>query len=346
MIQARLDRICIVMMSAVGDAVHVLPVINALKRHHPAGHVTWILQPGPAALVRGHPHVDEIIEFDRSRGVRAFLDIRSRLRRRAFDLVIALQVYFKAGLITAMARAPIRLGFDVARARDLNWLFTTHRIRAHPTGQHVQDQYFEFLAALGIPHEPVEWGLGPWAGELAWRDDFFRRLDRPAAAIVVATSKPQKDWLPGRWAEVCDRLEEEHGLQPVLVGGRSGREVAAEQAILARARRPPVSALGSGLRNLVGILSGSALVLAPDTGPLHMAVALGRPVISLMGYTNPRRTGPFRRWHDLVVDAYGDPGESYPVSMENRPGRMQRISVEQVMEKVALWEARYRDRPG
>jgi heptosyltransferase I len=341
-IQASLDRVCVVMMSAVGDAVHVLPVINAIKRHQPSSHITWVLQPGPATLVRGHRSVDEIIEFDRSRGVRAFLDVRRELRKRHFDLVIALQVYFKAGLITAMTRAPIRLGFDVARARDLNWLFTTHRIHAHPTGQHVQDQYFEFLEALGVPHEPPVWDLGPWEQEIPWRNEFFGRIERPVAAIVVATSKPQKDWLPERWAEVCDVLSVEFGLQPVLVGGTSPREVAAARVILERARSHPLSALGSGLRHLVGILSGSALVLSPDTGPLHMAVALDRPVISLMGYTNPRRTGPYRRYHDLIVDAYGDPGEAYPISMENRPGRMPRITVAQVLEKVGVWAERYR----
>ncbi len=330
------------MMSAVGDAVHVLPVINALKRHTPGCRITWVLQPGPATLVRGHRSVDEILIFDRSKGLQAFSDIRRELSTREFDLVINLQVYFKAGVVTSFTRAPVKLGFDRARARDLNWLFTTHRIPARERGQHVQDQYFEFLEALGVPYEPVTWDLGPWPTERAWRDDFFSNLDRPAASIVVATSKPEKDWLPERWAEVVDILFDDYGLQPVLVGGRSERELAAERLIMERARRRPVSALGSGLRNLVGILSGSALVLAPDTGPLHMAVALERPVISLMGYTNPKRTGPYRRYRDLLIDAYGDPGEDYPVSMENRPGRVQRITVEQVREKLSLWQERYR----
>jgi heptosyltransferase I len=341
-IPAALDRICIVMMSAVGDAVHVLPVLNALKRHAPTCRITWILQPGPASLVRGHQAVDEIITFDRSAGWRAFADIRRQLATRAFDLVINLQVYFKAGVITSFTRAPVKLGFDRARARDFNWLFTTHRIPARRVGQHVQDQYFEFLEALGVRHEPVAWDLGPWTNELEWRDEFFATFDRPVAAIVVATSKPEKDWLPNRWAQVVDVLYEEYGLQPVLVGGRSLRELAAERAIVATARHRPVSALGSGLRNLVGILSGSALVLSPDTGPLHMAVALERPVISLMGYTNPKRTGPYRRYHDLIVDAYGNPGEDYPVSMENRLGRVERITVEQVREKLEVWNSTYR----
>ena len=338
-----LDRVCIVMMSAVGDAVHVLPVINAIKRQRPDSRITWILQPGPATLVRGHRSVDEIILFDRSKGLGAFRAVRGELRSRTFDVVIDLQVYFKAGIVTAFTRAPVKLGFDRARARDMNWLFTNRKIAPH-TGQHVQDQYFEFLTALGVPHEPVVWDLGPWPDERAAQREFFAKLDRPAASIVVATSKPEKDWPPERWAEVVDALWHDFGLQPVLVGGRSPRELAAERVIMERATHKPVSALGSGLRPLVGILDGSALVLAPDTGPLHASVALGRPTISLMGYTNPKRTGPYRRFHDLLIDAYGEPGEDYPISMENRPGRMPRIGVRDVLDKVELWRSRYAER--
>jgi heptosyltransferase I len=335
-----LRRVCIVMMSAVGDAVHVLPVLDALKRYSPATRVTWVLQPGPAALVRGHRHVDEIVLFDRSKGWRAFTEVRAALANRQFDLVLDFQVYFKAGIVTSFTRAPVKLGFDRERARDLNWLFTTHRIPPHEP-QHVQDQYLEFLDALGVPHEPVRWEIGPWPNEREWQREFFDRIERQAAPIVVATSKPQKDWLPERWAEVADILYHDFGLEPVLVGGRTAREVAAARIIMERARHKPTSALGSGLRNLVSILDGSALVLAPDTGPLHIAIALDRPVISLMGYTNPKRTGPYRRFHDLIVDAYGNPGEDYPVSMENRPDRMPRITVRDVIERVDRWRARY-----
>jgi len=113
-------RFCIVMLSAVGDAVHVLPVVNAIKRADPQSHITWIVQPGPATLVEGHPAVDEIVPFDRSRGWRAFVDVRETFRGRQFDVVLGLQDYFKAGVLTAIAPAPLKLGYDRARARDAN----------------------------------------------------------------------------------------------------------------------------------------------------------------------------------------------------------------------------------
>ncbi len=327
------------MMSAVGDAVHVLPVLTALKRDNPKSHVTWVLQPGPATLVRGHPLVDEIVIFDRGAGLRGFLDVRRELQRREFDLVINLQVYFKAGIVTSFTSAPVKLGFDRARARDFNWLFTTDRIAPHAM-QHVQDQYFEFTDWLGVSHDPVEWGLGPWAGERAWQKEFYSKFERPAVPIVVATSKPDKDWMPERWAEVCDALHSDFGMQAVLCGGRSPREEHAERVILERASHKPVTALGSGLRNLVSIVDGAALVISPDTGPLHISVALDRAAISLIGYLNPKRVGPYRTFRELMIDAYGNPGEDYPVTMESRANRMQRISVRDVLDKVELWRSR------
>jgi heptosyltransferase I len=328
------------MMSAVGDAVHVLPVAIALKRARPSTRISWVLQPGPASLVRGHWAIDEIIVFERARGWRAFAQVRRELAARRFDVVLDLQVYLKAGIVTAFTHSPVKLGFDRARARDMNWLFTTHRIPAHPVGQHVQDQYLEFLDALGVSHGEPAWDLGPWPAEREAQQAFIARFDRPVAAIVVATSNPRKDWEAQRWAEVALALHRDFGLQPVLVGGNSPREQAAAQTIVGLAPCA-VPTLGTGLRALVGVLQGAALVLAPDTGPLHMAVALDRPVIGLYGYTNPKRTGPYRRFRDLIVDAYGDPGENYPVSMQLRPGRMSRITVDDVLEKVEVWRDRY-----
>lgn len=336
-----LDRVLIVMMSAIGDAVHTLPVVTALKRFRPGMRLEWVLQPGPAELVRGHPDVDEILVFRRKPALPAFWALRKALAGRRYDVVLNLQVYLKGGLVSTLVRSPVKLGFDRSRARDLNWMFTSHRIPKH-AWQHVQDQYLEFLQYLGVRYEPLVWNLGPWEPERAAQREFFAKLERPAAAIVVATSKPGKDWIPSRWAEVCNHLYGDYGLQPVLVGGRSPRELDAEREVLATAKVPVVSALGSGLRKLVGILDGSALALSPDTGPLHMSVALDRPVVSLMGVTNPKRVGPYRRFRDLMIDKYGDPGEDYPINMVFRAGRMEAITVDDVMRKVSMWSATYR----
>ena len=337
-------RICVVMLTALGDAVHVLPVITAIKRQAPGSHITWVVQPAAAALVRGHPAIDEVLVFDRSKGGRAFLEMRRVLRSRRFDVVLLLQPYLKAAILAALAPAHVRIGTDRTRARDLSWLATPVRLPSRELG-HMQDQFLEFLAVFDAPAEPLEWNLGPWPGEREWQRNFFASIGGPVAAIVVGTSKPEKDWIPERWAEVADILVDDYGLRCVLVGGNSERERASERIILERAVHRPMSALGSGIRPLVSILEGSALVLSPDTGPLHMSVALGRPVISLLGYADPRRTGPYRRFHDLMIDGFHEPGEVGPVTNERRHGRMSRIRVRDVIEKVELWKSRYSSRP-
>ncbi len=302
----------------------------------------------PHILVRDHPAIDEFIIFRRSRGLAVLGDYRQtlrELRRQRFDLVLDLQVYLKAGLLTAGARAEMKLGFDRARARDMNWLFTTRRIPPHEP-QHVQDQYFEFLEYLGVSPEPVEWGIPISEEEREAQQRFFARMDRPVCAIVVGTSKPQKNWPADRYARLLEIIDAEFGFQPVLVGGPSTveREAAAE---ITRLTAAPVSnELGDDLRRLVWLLDGADIVVSPDTGPLHIARALETPVIGLYGYTNPRRTGPYRKYADLVVDGYARyPGEDYPVSMRYRDG-MKRITVEMVAEKLALAMERYGGKAG
>jgi heptosyltransferase I len=331
-------KIVIVMLSAVGDAVHVLPIINALKRHDSAHIITWVLNPAPAALVRGHHAIDEIIEIPPRPTVPALLD----LRHHQFDLVLDFQVALKAGLATAALSAPVKLGFDRSRARDLNWLFTTRKVPPHDR-QHVQDQYFEFLDALSVPHDIVEWHLGPYPAERAGQAQFLSQFPGPIAALSIGATDPDREWLPDRWATVADTLSTTYGLQPVLVGAATPRALQAAATIQSLARHPIHNALGSGLRPLVSILDGSALVISVDTATVHMAVAVDRPVISLMSNADPRRTGPYRRFHDLTIDAYHDAGAPLPpeISWTRRPGRMPLITVDAVLSRLSRWRSTY-----
>jgi heptosyltransferase I len=335
--------IVIVMLSALGDAVHVLPVVNALKRFWPSTRITWIIQPVPHRLVAGHPSVDEFIVFQRRRGTaaaRSYRELHDTLRGRRFDLAINLQVYLKAGLITALLTADAKLGFDRRRARDLNWLFTTHRIPARPTG-HVQDQYFEFLEHLGVDPHPVEWRIELTAEERAAQQEFFFQRRR-TCAVVVGTSKLEKNWLSDRYARVLQALVQDYQIDPILVGGPSLIERQLADQIKRSAGIALTDALGDDVRRLVWLLDGADLVVSPDTGPLHTARALDRPVIGLYGYTNPKRYGPYRKYADLIVDGYArTPDEDYPLSTEYRPEGMHRITVDMVMEKVDLAVKRY-----
>ena len=347
--------ILIVMLSAVGDAVQVLPLVTALRRTFPSTHISWVLQPGPLSLVRGHPAVDEFVLFQRGADGRTLRSLASAikgihsatgsLRKLAarqpggrFDLLLNLQVYLKAGLLTALVPAEIKLGFDRLRARDLNGFFTTHRIPPHPKRfGHIQDQYFEFLQHVGVNPEPLEYGLCLTEEERNDQERFFSSFDHRACALVLGSSDPRKDWDPVGFAEVASRLQKEYGLQPMLVGGTSPQEEERAHHVLENANGKVVDARGGGLRRLLWLLAGSALVISPDTGPLHMARAMEVPVVGLYGFTNPGRSGPYRRYTELVVDGYARfPGEEYEVNMKRRPGGMGRITPDGVMEKVEL----------
>jgi heptosyltransferase I len=356
--------ILVVMMSAVGDAVQVLPVLNALKRSFPACRISWLIQPGPHALLRDHPAVDEFILFQRGRrgrspsvlvagahAIRAthrtLRDVAQRQPGGSFDLLLNLQVYFKAGVLTGLAPARVKLGFDWHRTRDLNRFFTTHRIPPHPTRfAHTQDQYLEFLRYLDIDPDPVTYGLEISGEEGEAQQAFFQQLTRPACAMVVASSSPTKDWTPEGYARVAENLYGDLGLQPILVGGHTPREVEVARKIREASHAPVLDETGNGIRRLMWLLKGSRVVISPDTGPLHMARALEVPVVGLYGTTNPKRSGPYRMFGDLVVDGYARSGEEeYALTPKRRPGGMGRITPERVLSKVGVALERYSASP-
>jgi heptosyltransferase I len=334
-------RLGIVMMSALGDAVRVLPLLDAIKRHALTTHITWVLQPAPAELVRGHSLVDDWVIFRRDRGLKGYLEVRRELATRTFDLVLNPQIYFKAGVVTSFTRAPVKLGFDFARTRDFNWLFTTHRIPPRPSG-HVQDMYLEFLDAIGVPRrEDIRWHLGPTLEERQAALRIVEGAVGPLVGLVIASTGRDRCWYADRWAEVATALRAECAARCVMLGGRSPYEVETAERIASLTDAAPINALGSGLRVLLGLLDACDLIIAPDTGPLHMAVAMEVPVVGLYGYTNPKRAGPFRKYQDILVDRFGDPGEDYSPGERYRPGRMRLITSRDVIEKAKLGLERY-----
>lgn len=331
--------VALVLLSAIGDVVHGMPVATSLREAWPEARLDWVIERRIHPLLAPHPDVSDFVLFDRSAGARGLLDVRRRTRDRRYDLVVDLQVYLKAGLLTALLDGEVKLGFDRGRSRDLNWLFTTHRIPPAPV-RHTQDQYLEFLEHLGV--EPIlEWRFGFDEGERAEQARFFSRFDRPVLAVVLRTTRADKDWSPERYAQVLESAERELGLAPVLVGSGSEAERAVAREVMGLTRSEPVDALADDLRRLAWTLEGAALTLSPDTGPLHVSAAVGTPVVGLYGATDPKRTGPYpEEYRELVVDAFTDPGETEPVH-GYRSGRMERIAVEDVLERLETAVRRY-----
>ncbi|MFQ5680399.1 MAG: glycosyltransferase family 9 protein, partial [Gemmatimonadota bacterium] len=319
-----------------------LPVVASLRRAWPESRIAWAIQPGPHRLMRGHPAVERFLLFRRELGMRALGDFRRQVRPLRFDLVLDCHRHFKAGLVTWMADAPVKLGFDRRRARDFTWLFTTHRLPAREPG-HVQEGYFEFLEYLGVP-VVREWDFHFTEEEEAARRAFFTRLGAPGLAVVLRSSRPEKDWTLEGFARVLE-MAVDLGLRPLLVGGRTAPEERAAAELRAVCRAPVEDARADDPRRLAWLLAGSAVALAPDTGPLHIAVALGTPTVGLYGATDPRRSGPYERFGELLVDRYPARGARRP-SPRVRPEGMRRITVSEVGEKLELAVRRYVREPG
>lgn len=344
-------RICIVLLTGLGDVVHGLPLVVALKANDPTCHITWVSEPMPSTILEHHPCIDEIVRYRRKDGVDGVRALRRAMRdaRRAvggFDLTINLNVYFKSVWPVLFSHARRRLGFEHGRAKDWIWLAENEFLAPRPRS-HTQDMFLEFLTHLGVAHHtpssPDDWRITFSDDERGAQESFFNSLSgRPPAAIVPATANAAKDWRADRWATVVDGLAA-RGFEVALVGGPGAREVTLAREIATRASAPTVWAMADGVRRVAWTLERSALVLAPDTGPLHIARALGTPVIGLYGHTNPWRVGPYRAFEDLWVDAYTPTGANPDPSAFDPPqdDRMLAITTDDVLQRVDVAIERY-----
>jgi heptosyltransferase I len=340
------EQVCIVLLTGIGDVVHGLPVAVGIKRAHPGVKITWVAEPPGAQLVGGHPSVDDVIVFQKSAGWSGIEDLRRQFDGRRFDLTLNMQRYVKSLWPTVLSGAPVRIGLDRARVRDGVWLFSTHRLPARPW-HHTQDVFLEFLDELGLElPDPLDWRLELSAAERADQAAFFAglpaRSEGPVVALALASANPVKDWPAERFGELTDMLVDEYGCTVLIVGGPSARERVMVDAVRAVARHEPRVALGDGVRRLLWLIEGSDLLVGPDSGPLHMAHAVGTPVVGIFGHTNPARFGPYAHYRDLVVDRYTVPGaEPDPSSTGVVNGIMPLITAEEVMAAVRLGLDRY-----
>lgn len=293
------QRILIIKPSAIGDVVHALPVLNLLRRKWPAARISWLVTPACASLLEGHPQLDEVIRFERrelARGWRSprvavdLLRFMRSLRDPRFDLVVDLQGLFRSGWLAACTGAPIRVG--PANAREGAWLFYTHRVPTGTVEQHAIQRYLTVAEAFGCERGPVEFHF---AVDDADRAAVAAMLPaRPYAVLMPGANWATKRWPVERFAALVEPLRERFGLESVVAGG---------EEVAALAERIPGAANLAGrtnLRQMVALLQGAALVIANDTGPMHIAAALGRPLVTPYGPTNPVRTGPFARADSVI----------------------------------------------
>jgi len=324
--------------------VHGLPLLDDVARAMPRVEVTWIAEPAPAQVLEHHPRLHRLLIFRPRDGVRGVLDLQRSMRGMRADVTLNIQRYFKGIWPTLYSGARIRVGLPRSKTRDGVRFFHTHHLQDGPW-KHTQDIFLDFRGALGVPRDaPVTWDVRLSQEEEEEGRSFQATLSgRPVAALVLASANPAKDCPAGLMAAVADALAVDFGFQVILLGGPSSRERKMVSEIRRRAAGPPpLDATGDSVRRLMTRIAASSLVIAPDTGPLHLAHAMETPVIGLFGHTNPWRVGPYRRFHDLVVDRYTDPGAAPdPAGYLPKDGRMEAITVEDVLEKVEVARWRY-----
>jgi heptosyltransferase I len=309
----------------------------------PHAEVTWIAEPAPAQVLKHHAHLHRVVVFRPRDGIRGVLGLRREMQGFQADLTLNIQRYFKGIWPTVFSRARYRVGLPRSKTRDGVRFSLTHSLQDGPW-KHTQDMFLDFRGALGVPRDaPVTWDVRLSLEEEEEGRALCATLSgRPVASLVLASANPAKDCPPSLLAEVADALAEDYGFEVMLLGGPSSRERNIVSEVLRQASTPPVDATGDSVRRLMTRIAVSSLVIAPDTGPLHIAHAMGVPVIGLFGHTNPWRVGPYQRFRDLVVDRYTEPGAARdPARYLPRNGRTERITVQDVLEKVELAQWRY-----
>jgi lipopolysaccharide heptosyltransferase I len=293
-------RVLIIKPSAIGDVVHALPVLNLVRNTWPDAHVAWLVTPACAGLLEGHPQLDEVIRFERRRfgqgwknpsaAVGLFRFARE-LRAKQFDLVIDLQGLFRSGWLASQTRAPVRIGFS--NAREFAPIFYTHKVRIEDAERHAVERYLAVAEALGCGRDPVEFRFAT-SDEIRASVSEMLGGDAPYSVLLPGTNWATKRWPVAHFAATVTPLQQQFGLRTIVAGSEEDRALAAQIP-------GALDLCGqTNLRQLVALLERAAVVIANDSGPMHIAAALGRPLVTPYGPTSPIRTGPYRR-DDTVI---------------------------------------------
>lgn len=307
-------KILIVLLGSIGDVVRGLSLAMRLKRSVPTCHVTWAVEPKSADVLVGHPAVDQVIRFERQEGFSAYRRFLSVLRAEHFDVVLDLQRHFKSGFTSFATRAPVRIGFHPKNAKELNWIFQNDWIEFVPDTVQKLDHYQRFGDRLGLPAvSPLEFGLegdnSVWRGaETIFAEQCtkqgLRDLPGPEkrVALIVGSSWQSKLWPAERYIELVQLLWKELGMMTIVVGGPSDKRIAAQ--IKKNVSDIPVCDLtgATSLRELAVVFQRVQIAIGSDSGPMHIAAAVGCPVISIWGATSPMRSGAYGS-DDLVLQS-------------------------------------------
>ena len=313
------NSVCLLRLSAIGDTCHVVPLLRTLQHAWPNTHFTWVIGRAEAKLMGLLPEI-EFITLNKRAGLSGLRQFKNIMSGRHFDILLHLQLSLRASLLAWQIPARIKPGFDRARASEGQWLFTNAQINVR-TREHVLDSFMGFATSLGISEARYEWALPLSEAALQYAAQLIpSTVDAPISSqlskyllptliISPCSSHVMRNWRPERYAAVAVHAITEHGMSVILTGGPGDIERNMASAILAACpiehRKHIINQVGKDtLPEMLALLSRARVLIAPDTGPAHMATLVGTPVIGLYAATNPARSGPYhsRAW---CIDAFG-----------------------------------------
>ena len=312
-------KILIIKLSAIGDVIHTLPALNALRKHDPEAKITWLVEAAAAPLIVGHPALDRVLVSHRKSWADAILGRGSGSRKNAFkeacsfirdlrktryDLIIDFQNLLKSGFMVGLARGGRKVGFAKGMQRNEGaHLFYNQRVAPVSMEIHAIERYQMLLKAIGVAAEAIDYQIPVSDSD---KDHVSRLLkdtgiekDQRLVAINPMARWETKLWRPERFAQVADRLLKTDHVKVVFTGGAADRD--AIDAILAMMKAPAVNLAGrTSLKELAALYSRADLLISTDTGPMHLAAAMETPVVALFGPTAPWRTGPYGDHHQVL----------------------------------------------
>lgn len=334
-------NILLIKPSSLGDIVMALPALSALRRSLPRARIRWLIRPAFAPLIEGHPHLDEIVLFDRRylgkawyspMALRSLVALIASLRRERYDAVLDLQGLFRTASLAWLSGCKDRFGPHWRREFAHHFYTTTFAPR--PAWVHVVDYYMKLLEAMGATDRRVEFVLPEKPEAAVTAQDLLSRQDIDAdryAVLVPGSAQVSKCWPAERFAALAGRIASDHGLSVVATGSE------AENAVVERIRglsdRTVVNLAGrTSLPQLVEVLRRARLVVSNDTGPGHIAAALGRPLVMMFSWSNPSRVGPYGRPECVVARDAAGRGLAFK-STDPRHG-IDHIGLDEVCDKV------------
>jgi len=304
------ERILIVKLSAIGDIIHTLPAVSALRRAYPNAWLAWMVEKTGANLLRGNPDIDELITIDTRAwranwwvGLRHAWYVTRHLRSASFDLCIDFQGLLKSALFVYLSGAPQRLGFARQRCREpLSALLTNLHGPSRDPEAHIVDQLVELLQPLGVRTGERRFTIPVSDAEEHFAARVWRELGFTSGVPVVVLN-PGAAWETKRWGEVNfarlnDTLIRRYQVKTLLTWG-PGEEPLVQRIVRATSYTPAI-APATTLLQLAALLSRCAACVSGDTGPLHLAAAMGTPTVALFGPSNPQRNGPYGPGHMVL----------------------------------------------